>query len=724
MLFLSFPSCVFRAVFHLLPFIFTAINFLCWQDSTAVAQQSTELPNSHNRFNWYDPSFWMTIDGRPVEESWQFAEKEVRLIHPRGGNGSLLSPPLPENFELSFSWKISPKANNGLKYRVRLYDQHWLGIEYQMIDEPERLPKPHTGSTASIYDLVAPSLDKPLNPPDQWNEARIVAQGNRLEHYLNGELVAEADMSTVSWQAALAYSKFYGLPEFGHPKLGDRIMLTDHGGQAAYRDFQFVELSGEKPSSPHEEKSPQLGNGMRNGWADQNSIVLWTRTTRHSEMILEGPNFISIPKEKARQISQQTDADMLLNIQLPENAELDEMVGASPGAAGQVRLTYFPERKKDLLVQTEWTETAAEADFTHQWRLTDLKAGTEYVAIIEARDPKTEELTAVFRGGFQTAPDENVSSDIGFCMTTCHDYYRRDDGDLGHKIYPAMRSMQPNFVVHAGDVEYYDMPDPWAWTIDLMRFKWGRLFSLPNYRSFYANHTSYVMKDDHDTLKDDCWAGQRYGAVTFEEGVRLFNEEQFPSKSPRYGTVRWGSDLQIWLLEGRDYRSPNTMPDGPDKTILGEEQKSWLIETLQQSESTFKLVFSPTPIVGPDRDNKKDNHANKPFTFEGDQLREAFSQIDNLIVFCGDRHWQYASVDPQTGLWEFGCGPGSERHQFGWKEGDFRPEHRFLRVKGGFLSGRVRQQKSEEDAAAVLTIRHHDVDGNVVSLFRFQPKNH
>lgn len=286
-----------------------------------------------------------------------------------------------------------------------------------------------------------------------------------------------------------------------------------------------------------------------------------------------------------------------------------------------------------------------------------------------------------------------------------------------------MQALQPDFVVHAGDIEYYDVPDPWAWTIDLMRFKWGRLFSLPHNRSFYANHTSYMMKDDHDTLKDDCWAGQRYGAVTFEEGVRIFNEEQFPSRTPRYATVRWGQDLQVWFLEGRDYRSPNTMPDGPEKTILGEEQKAWLFDSLQQSTSTFKLVFSPTPIVGPDRVNKKDNHANVTFTHEGDQLRDFFSQIDNLIVFCGDRHWQYASVDSQTELWEFGCGPGSELHQLGWKEGDFRPEHRFLRVQGGFLSGQLSYQNAEEQAAAVLTLRHHDVNGNIVSLFNFHPRS-
>jgi alkaline phosphatase D len=250
-----------------------------------------------------------------------------------------------------------------------------------------------------------------------------------------------------------------------------------------------------------------------------------------------------------------------------------------------------------------------------------------------------------------------------------------------------------------------------------MRFKWGRLFALPRNRTFYANTTSYFIKDDHDTLKDDCNPGQRYGAVTFEEGVKLFNEEQFPSRTPRYFTVPWGKELQIWTLEGRDFRSPNKMPDGPDKSILGPEQKAWLLKSLKESKATFKLVFSPTPIVGPDRKNKHDNHANDNFEYEGNELRNEFSQIPGLIVFCGDRHWQYASVDRESGLWEFGCGPGSESHGVGWKPGDVRPEHQFLRVAGGFLSGQVAHDG--RDNQAKLTLRHHTVTGEPISEFVF-----
>jgi alkaline phosphatase D len=160
------------------------------------------------------------------------------------------------------------------------------------------------------------------------------------------------------------------------------------------------------------------------------------------------------------------------------------------------------------------------------------------------------------------------------------------------------------------------------------------------------------------------------------------------------------------------------MPDGPTKTILGNEQKEWLKRTLAESTATFKLVFSPTPIVGPDRPSKSDNHANKVFEFEGNELRQLFGATDDLLVFCGDRHWQYASLDTDLNLWEFGCGPGSQNHELGWKQNDIRLEHRFLRVQGGFLSGTLNY---DDNGNPKLVIGHHDVQGRQLSNFPFLP---
>ncbi len=137
-----------------------------------------------------------------------------------------------------------------------------------------------------------------------------------------------------------------------------------------------------------------------------------------------------------------------------------------------------------------------------------------------------------------------------------------------------MQQMFPDFLVHTGDVEYYDKAGPFALTEELMRFKWDRIFALPYQRDFYRQVTTYFMKDDHDVLRDDAFPGMKYGTVSWERGLEIFDKEQFPSNDLPYKTIRWGKDLQIWLMEGRNYRSKNSDPDGPDKTIWGKNRRN------------------------------------------------------------------------------------------------------------------------------------------------------
>lgn len=152
---------------------------------------------------------------------------------------------------------------------------------------------------------------------------------------------------------------------------------------------------------------------------------------------------------------------------------------------------------------------------------------------------------------------------------------------------PVMQRLHPQFFVHTGDVEYYDKPGPWAISAELARFKWNRLYSLASQREFRRSFASYFMKDDHDTLKDNCWPGQKYADLTWEQGLGIFRE-QVPMGEKTYSTIRWGKDLQIWMVEGCDFRSPNNSSDGSGKTILGAEQKKWLFDTMRASDATFR----------------------------------------------------------------------------------------------------------------------------------------
>jgi len=457
-------------------------------------------------------------------------------------------------------------------------------------------------------------------------------------------------------------------------------------------------------------EGPFFGNGFHNGWADQTSVVIWTRLTNTPELNRDGPQFLAPSAEEHRHLDRQADPDSINKAQIPEGYTLEHMEGACPGMAGEVKMAYYPLRYEDKKVETNWITVDENKNFTLQWRIDDLIPDTKYIVDIKARKNNKSKVSATISGSFRTPPEPDSVRVINFYIVTCHDYPRRDDSINGHMIYKAMLNPFPDFLVHTGDVEYYDKPGPFALTEELMRFKWDRIFALPWQRDFYRQVTTYFMKDDHDVLRDDAFPGMKYGTVLWERGLEIFDREQFPSNDLPYKTIRWGRDLQIWLMEGRNYRSKNSDPDGPGKTIWGKEQKEWLFTTLKESDATFILLITPGPILGPDRNNKSDNYANKVFKHEGDEIREFLKQFDNVFICNGDRHWQYVTNIPGTTLWEFSCGAGSDAHAEGWPQSDVRPEHRFLRVKGGYLWGSV--YRSEDKV--YIKFQHCDVDGNVV----------
>ena len=462
---------------------------------------------------------------------------------------------------------------------------------------------------------------------------------------------------------------------------------------------------------------PYFGNGFRNGWADQTSIVLWTRLTQNPDGNFDGHPFMEVTREEHRRLRKINNPDTLHLAQIPDSLSLDDMIGACPGAPGEVRLTYFPQGNTGQASVVDWQPVDEQADYTQQYALKGLQPNTEYRVLLEARKSGSPVVSDTVSGVFLTAPSAEQTDPVSFVMVTCHDYIRKDHED-GHLIYPAMQKLDPDFYIHAGDIEYYDKPFPYAFTEPLMRFKWNRLFALPLQRSFFTQTTSYFMKDDHDALANDSWAGMTYGAVSFERGLEIFDREQFPTHEPTYKTIRWGKHLQVWIVEGRNYRSPNDLPDGPGKTIWGQAQKQWFFETVAASDATFRVLISSTPVLGPDRKNKHDNYSNTDFAYEGNEIKAFLNEQDNFFICTGDRHWQYVSQPAGTDLWEFSVGPGSDVHAGGWKQDDVRAEHRFLRVKGGFLSARVR----EESDRATMVFQHHDVYGQVVHEESFAAK--
>jgi alkaline phosphatase D len=361
---------------------------------------------------------------------------------------------------------------------------------------------------------------------------------------------------------------------------------------------------------------PYQATGIKIGEVTNNSAIVWTRLTRNPQRVDFGEPMTEVsyrdPKTGKIVKKNQGRPNMTLIVNFPKDSTIETIEGAVPGTPGQVRVLYKIDSGSDWLT-SDWESVDPKRDYTHQFMLTGLEPDCKYQIRAESRERAGGRNGQIVEGGFRTAPRADQSQRVVFTVTTGQAYPDQDAPGGGYKIYPVMLKLDPDFFVHTGDIVYYDML---AKSLPLARWHWTRMYSLPTNVEFHRQVASYFIKDDHDTWMDDCWPGKEtrfMGDFTFEQGQKVFLE-QVPMGERTWRTFRWGRDLQIWLPEGRDFRSPNTMTDGPGKTIWGEEQKQWFKRTVLESDATFRFLISPTPLVGPDRKNKHDNHSNIDFT--------------------------------------------------------------------------------------------------------------
>ena len=446
-------------------------------------------------------------------------------------------------------------------------------------------------------------------------------------------------------------------------------------------------------------EAPFNAMGERVGEVTDHSAIIHTRLTKFATRNDKGFAFAPMKQANEAQFA-------------PADKHVEELEGACPGASGRVRLLYATNAELRRAKATDWVQVADETDFTHQFALNELRPRMKYFYAIEAAANAQGKARRGEIGCFTTAPKPTEFHPLTFCVATCQQYQRRDDAG-GFQNYRSIQNLAPDFMVMAGDNVYYDNESPIANSTELASYHWQRMHSLPNIVAAFHRLPCYWTKDDHDILSDDCYPGMqpdKMKPLTFAQGQKIFRQ-QVPISDPPYRKFRWGSGIEFWLTDSRDYRSPNNLPDGANKSLWGETQKRWLKDTLLKSDAPFKILISPNPIVGPDRPTKGDNHANAPYATEGREFRQwvQANKLKNFFVICGDRHWQYHSVDPETGLNEFSVGPMSDAHAAG-TPGENKIYHRFHRVKGGFLSVTI------EGTSIVprIVFRHHDVAGKIV----------
>lgn len=182
------------------------------------------------------PPGWTVIDGVLTRTKGGEGGKGA------GGGDDIVTVDQFDNFDLKLQWKIVAGGNSGILYRVTedAATSWHVAPEMQVLDNTRWPDRDKRQLAGALYDLYAPVKDV-TKPAGKWNEARVVAKGNHVEHWLNGAKLLEYERGSDDWNARVAASKFKNLANFAKADKG-HICLQDHSDRIEYRDIKIREL--------------------------------------------------------------------------------------------------------------------------------------------------------------------------------------------------------------------------------------------------------------------------------------------------------------------------------------------------------------------------------------------------------------------------------------------------------------------------------------------------
>ena len=332
-------------------------------------------------------------------------------------------------------------------------------------------------------------------------------------------------------------------------------------------------------------------------------------TTRTAQLIIlsalvagcaAGPELepITITNGQGEIAGEVTADSVILHSRLTTEAVIVD--GDVPGAPGVARFELATAESFAEAMESPWLEAIPDRDFVVQAKMAGLTAGTRYYYRLRYGPGQDNTRVGPTRS-FSTLPGADGAMEVNFVVVTGMNYnpFHADgpragspeDKALGYPALDTILGKRPEFFVATGDNVYYDVPfNRFERTQAFMRQKWHEQLVQPRFIDLFAEVPTYWEKDDHDyryndtdnTVETEPDPSPELGAATFLEQVPVVDPND--PNPLTYRTHRVSRDLQIWLTEGRDYRSPNMAPQGPDKTLWGAEQLAWLKRTLLESE--------------------------------------------------------------------------------------------------------------------------------------------
>jgi len=208
------------------------------QDNTL--SQEEKLHDWKLLFDGKTTDGWRGYKKDKMPDGWSVVEGVLTRVK---GGGDICTVAEFADFELAITWRIAAGGNSGIMYRVSesAGAPYETGPEYQVVDNAKHPDgkKPKT-SAGSVYDVYEPLKDV-CKPAGEWNFTKIVAKGNHLEHYLNGEKVVDCEVGSDDWNARIAASKWKDAKKYGKEPKG-HIDLQDHGDKVEFKNIKIHEL--------------------------------------------------------------------------------------------------------------------------------------------------------------------------------------------------------------------------------------------------------------------------------------------------------------------------------------------------------------------------------------------------------------------------------------------------------------------------------------------------
>ncbi len=267
----------------------------------------------------------------------------------------------------------------------------------------------------------------------------------------------------------------------------------------------------------------------------------------------------------------------------------------------KVEVRVYDDPALTSLKKKKSANATADRDFTVKIDVTGLKKNTQYYYKFIQKDSTGNESDV---GAFRMAPYKNQPADLQFTYTGDFDGTKvagvPQEGNA--EVLAAAEAENADFFSFDGDTIYGDSPHgPPAVTLSDYEAKHKEVRSYPNVASLLKSTSTFALMDDHEVVND--FDGQTVDPARYAAGRQAFleympvREKGLPHDSscagdPLYREVKWGSDVEIFILDERACRSADVQftPCGGD---LG--------PTLPPAVRTtfpFSLFLTPSPPAG------------------------------------------------------------------------------------------------------------------------------